>query len=146
MLVPPPDALTRTFVASLADGPSRFVYRRGAPVALLLTTGHRVADAYGVVDVAPYTGIWSMPTVERLDATIAALRAAGGNTVVLPDPLPPGALTVLSRHGFEVLTDGGLQPYVPGRTRATKVAWPDGYDVIKLVDMHHLHPRALRGS
>jgi len=146
VLVPPPDALTRTFVASLADGPSRFVYKRGAPVALLLTTGHRVADAYGVVDVAPYTGIWSMPTVERLDATVAALRAAGGNTVVLPDPLPPGVLTVLSRLGFDVVTDGGLQPYVPGRTRPTKVGWPDGYKVIKLVDMRHLRPRALAGT
>jgi len=146
VLVPPPDALTRTFVASLADGPSRFVYKRGAPVALLLTTGHRVADAYGVVDVAPYTGIWSMPTAERLDATLAALRAAGGNTVVLPDPLPVGVLTALSQRGFELVTDAGLRPFVEGRTRPTKVAWPDGGSVIKLVDTRHLHPGALQGS
>src|SRR6185312_14446305 len=42
VLVPPSDAVTRMFIASLADGPSRFVYKPGAPVALLLTTGHRV--------------------------------------------------------------------------------------------------------
>jgi hypothetical protein len=52
-LVPPDDASTRTFVTSLADGRDRFVVKPGAPVAILLTTGHRVADAYGVSNVSP---------------------------------------------------------------------------------------------
>ena len=48
-LVPPARASTRRFVAALADGRDRFVYKRGAPVAIMLPAGHRVADAYGVV-------------------------------------------------------------------------------------------------
>jgi len=147
--VPDPDPLApsrnpavRRFVASLADGTDRFVVKRGAPVAILLTTGHRVADAYGVVDVTPYTGIESLYTVQRIDATVAALRAAGGNTAILPDPLDPSVLTVLGRDGFELLTPRGLRPYVPGRTRPLALPWPEGA-VIKMVDAQHLHPRAL---
>jgi hypothetical protein len=142
-LVPPSDTSTRTFVASLADGPRRFVYKRGAPVAILLTTGHRVADAYGVVDVAPYTGIESMYTVERLETTLDVLRAAGGNTVILPNPLSPSILPVLARNGFELLTPHGLRPYVRGRTHPAERFWPSGGTVMKWVDMRHLHPRAL---
>ena len=143
-LAPSRDPRVRRFVATLADGPGRFVYKRGAPVAILLTTGHRIADAYGVVNVSPYTGIGSLQTVQRVEATIAALRAAGGNTVVLPDPVDPSILPVLARNGFELLTPLGLRPYVPGRTRPLALPWPGEGAVIKWVDMRHLHPGALR--
>ncbi|HZV73974.1 MAG TPA: hypothetical protein VFF79_09695 [Conexibacter sp.] len=143
-LVPPADAATRRFVASLADGPSRFVVRRGAPVAILLTTGHRVADAYGVVNVSPYTGIESLQTVQRVEAVLDALRDAGGNTVILPNPLDASIFPVLRRRGFELLTQQGLRPYVRGRTRPDERPWPGGTAVIKWVDTRHLHPRALR--
>ena len=96
-LAPSRDQRVQRFVATLADGPSRFVYKRGAPVAILLTTGHRIADAYGVVNVSPYTGIGSLQTVQRVETTIAALRAAGGKPIVLPDPLDPSILPVLAR-------------------------------------------------
>ena len=144
-LAPSKDPQARRFVSTLADGPNRFVFRRGAPVAILLTTGHRVADAYGIVNVSPYTGIESLQTVQRVEATIAALRAAGGNTVILPDPLDPSILPILSRNGFELLTQRGLRPYVPGRTRPLALVWPGAGAVIKMVDMRHLHPRALAG-
>jgi hypothetical protein len=143
-LAPSPDPATRRFVASLADGRSRFVVRRGAPVAILLTTGHRVADAYGVVNVSPYTGIESLQTVQRVEAMLDALRKAGGNTVILPNPLDPSIFTVLQRRGFELLTQRGLRPYVAGRTRAEELLWPGGGAVIKWVDTRHLHPEALR--
>ena len=55
------------FVGSLADGPRRFVFKRGAPVAIFTTMGHRLADSYGVVDVVPYTGPESIHTQEQLD-------------------------------------------------------------------------------
>ncbi|HEX5146158.1 MAG TPA: hypothetical protein VFV85_03980, partial [Conexibacter sp.] len=144
-LVPPPDASTRDFVASLADGPHRFVHRRGAPVAILLTTGHRVADAYGVTDVSQYTGIESLYTTQRVEATLDVLRAAGGNTVILPDPLDASIFPVLERHGFELLTAHGLRRYVRGVHPAERF-WPGGGTVIKWVDTRHLHPRALRGD
>ena len=143
-LVPSQDPQVRQFVSSLADGPSRFVVRRGVPVAILLTTGHRVADAYGVVNVSPYTGIESLQTVARVEATLDALRDAGGNTVILPNPLDPSIFPVLQRRGFELLTPQGLRPYVRGRTRALELPWPGGTAVIKWVDTRHLHPRALR--
>ncbi|HMJ03419.1 MAG TPA: hypothetical protein VK506_10785 [Conexibacter sp.] len=143
-LVPPNDPDTRTFVASLADGPSRFVVKDGAPVAILIMTGHRVADAYDVVNVSPYTGLRSMPTIERVDAVVDALRAAGGNTVILPNPLPTSFLRLLAARGFEVATDDGLQPWVPGKTRPVRMPWPDGGSVVKMVDTRSLHPRALQ--
>jgi len=143
-LAPSRDPRVRRFVATLADGRDRWVYRRGAPVAILLTTGHRVADAYGVVNVSPYTGIGSLETVQHVQAVVAALRAAGGNTAILPDPLDPSILTVLSREGFELVTPLGLRPYVPGRTRPQALLWPGEGAVIKMVDARHLLPRALR--
>jgi hypothetical protein len=142
-LAPPADAARRRFVASLADGRSHFVVKRGAPVAILLTTGHRIADAYGIVNVSPYTGIESLQTVERVEAVLDALRDAGGNTVILPNPLDPSIFPVLQRRGFELLTRTGLRPYVAGRTRPDDRLWPGGGAVMKWVDTRHLHPRAL---
>jgi len=144
-LAPSPDPAVRRFVSSLADGPHRFVVRRGAPVAILLTTGHRIADAYDLVNVSPYTGA-SLETADRVLAVIDALRAAGGNTVILPDPLDASILPILARHGFDLLTPTGLRPYVAGRTRPYALPWPGGIAVIKFVDMRHLHPRALAGG
>jgi hypothetical protein len=141
--VPPADPAARQFVATLADGPSRFAYRRGAPVAILLTDGHHIADAYGVVNVSPYTGVQSLQTVQRVEATLDALRDAGGNTVIVPGIPEPGLYEVLGRRGFQVLTGAGLQPFVEGRTTPYLQPWPIVGSVMKWVDMRHLHPRAL---
>jgi len=143
-LAPPRDPRVRRFIASLADGPNRFVYKRGAPVALLLTTGHRDADAYGVVDVSPYTGVWSLQTVQRVEAIVRVLRAAGGNTIILPDPLDQSILPLLTRDGFALLTAHGLRAYVAGRTRPLALPYPWEGKVIKMVDTRNLYPRALR--
>jgi hypothetical protein len=139
-----PRPSTRRFVASLADGPSRFVVRRGAPVAILLTNGHRVADAYGVVNVSPYSGAESLETLERIEETVDALRRAGGNTIILPNPVNPGILPVLKRLGFYELTQRGLRPFKLNQPLALFVPWPGGGSISKAVDMRHLHPRALR--
>jgi len=144
--VPTTEATAAEFVASLADGPSRFVYRRGAPVALLLTEGHQVAAAYDIADISPYTGTQSLQTVQRVAATLHALRDAGGNTVVLPGIAEPSLYGLLRRRGFEVLTADGLRPYVEGRTVPYTLRWPIVGRVMKWVDMRHLHPRALRSS
>jgi hypothetical protein len=70
-----PDPSTRDF----------FVPRPGAKVAILLTTGHEIADAFGVVNVSRYTGFYSMPNRERLRTVVDDLRAEGGNTIFLPE-------------------------------------------------------------
>ncbi|HEX5146138.1 MAG TPA: hypothetical protein VFV85_03880 [Conexibacter sp.] len=137
-LVPPQDAAARAFVATVADG-RRFVYRHGAPVAILLTTGHRIADAYGVVDVAPYTGVASLQTVERVDRVIDALRRAGGNTVIVPAGVRTGIYDVLARHGFSIVRAGGA-----GGSEPLVQPWPGGYQLMKWVDTRHSLPRALR--
>lgn len=144
-LEPSADPQVARFVASLADGPDRSVYKPGAPVAILLTNGHRIADAYGVIDVSPYTGVESMETVQRVETAIRALRDAGGNTVILPDPLDESIYPVLARLGFEPMTAHGPRPY-SRRAPPTpfEAPWPEGEGVSKWVDMRHLHPRALR--
>ncbi|HKG40170.1 MAG TPA: hypothetical protein VKB25_14365 [Conexibacter sp.] len=142
-LVPSRDPATRRFVSSIADGPHRFVYQPGAPVAIALTLGHRMADAYGIDNVSRYTGIESLETVQRVETMIDDLRAAGGNTVILPNPLDPDIFNVLERAGFKLLTTQGLHRYIAGKTQAIQYPWPDGGTVIKWVDTHHLHPRAL---
>jgi len=138
-----PRPSVRRFVSSLADGPSRFVVRRGAPVAILLDNGHRVADAYGVVDVVPYTGAESIKTSERIREIVGALRRAGGNTIVLPLPLDLSILPPLERMGFRALTNTGLRPYTPGTYKLIELPWPGGRSVIKYVDVRHLHAPAL---
>jgi len=143
-LVAPSDAATRRFVASIADGPHRFVLKRGAPVAILVTTGHRVADAYGITNVSPYTGLESLFTVERVDDVINALRRAGGNTVIVPDPYIPSVLTILQRRGFRVLTPQGLSLLKPGTASPSEMLWPGDQAIMKWVDTRHLRPKALR--
>jgi len=155
-LAAPADPRMRDFVAAIADGRARFVVVRGAPVAVLATLGHRLADAYGVRNVAPYTGVDSLHTTQQVDAVIAALRNAGGNTVVLPatfDQAGDGSAVVstdsaifetLGRRGFALVTPHGLEPYDAQRgvKDATTLPWRGGA-LVKFVDTHHLHPRAL---
>ena len=143
----PADPELRRFVATVADGPSRFEYRRGAPVAVLVTIGHRLADAYGVRNVSPYTGVDSIHTTEQIDAVVGALRRAGGNTVVLPATFDqsndgsevvttdPGIFAALGRRGFALVTAGGLQSYDAqrGLRDAAGVAFRGGR-LVKLVD------------
>ena len=69
-----PDPSTRAFFAPAP----------GAKVAILLTAGHEIAHAFGVVDVARYTGFYSMPNRERLRTVVDDLRAEGGSALYLP--------------------------------------------------------------
>jgi hypothetical protein len=153
-LVPPADPVVRRFVSSLADGPGRFVVEPGAPVAILLTTGHRIADAYGIVNVSPFTGTESIHTAQTVDEIIGALRTAGGNTVILPREVDAGIIDVLQRHGFRVVTREGLGDVDVARNVARHLVlmpWNGAAGVpgftdalVKMVDTRHLHPRALR--
>ena len=126
-LAPVSDPAVRAFIAP----------RRGAPVAILLTTGHRIADAYGAVNVSPYTGTESLRTVERVEAVLDALRDAGGNTVILPIPLDTSIFPLLERRGFKVLTARGLRRFVDGKTEVLIRRWAADRGVIKWVDTRH---------
>ncbi|HZV73321.1 MAG TPA: hypothetical protein VFF79_06365 [Conexibacter sp.] len=112
-LAPPRDAGFRRFVSSIADGRGHFVVRRGAPVALFTATGHLLADGYNLEDVVPYTGR-SVFTVQQFDDALGRLRAAGGNTVLVPALILPRVSELLVRRGFEVLTTSGPRAGLPG--------------------------------
>lgn len=110
----PRDPLFERFVSSIADERGRFVVQPGAPVALFTATGHLIADAYGIEDVVPYTGR-SVFTEEQLDDALGRLRAAGGNTVLVPSLILPRVSDLLARRGFQALTTSGPRAGVPGQ-------------------------------
>jgi hypothetical protein len=147
-LAAPTEAEVRHFIVSIADGPHRFVVRAGAPAALLATNGHRIADAYGIRDVAPYTGEESLLTAEQAERTIDALRSAGGNTMVMPNFGNVDLNRILVRRGFEVVTEQGLrrphfeEPRDFAAVERLRPVIEGGF--VKWVDTRHLHPRALR--
>jgi hypothetical protein len=138
-----PDPRAKAFIASLAT-PNGFYLQRGAPVALAFENGYRVADAYGVANVSQYTDLQMLKTPSTLKQIVAALRRAGGNTIVFDsqkeytEQFPP----ILVSLGFGMVTAHGIadirrHPAVP-LTR-----WVRGEPLIKWVDLHNLHPRVL---
>lgn len=140
-----PDPRSRAFFASVANGRTDFHLVPGAPIAILTTTGHRIADAFGVANVSRYTGMWSIPTEERLTTVVDDLRAAGGNTLLLPE-IYPEANQLLGRLGFGVLTSRGVRPldatgFLP--EDAVRGRW-FGQPVLKWVDLGNLRPAFLR--
>jgi hypothetical protein len=56
----------------------------GKPEAIMSVLGHRVAYEAGVVNVSPYLGSLLIVTIQQVDETLSALRAAGGRLLVLP--------------------------------------------------------------
>ena len=99
-------AIRRFFAATPAAG-GRLVLRPGAPVALFATTGHRLADAYGVRDVVPFTGADSMHTLDDFEGALDVLRAAGGRTVLLQAERVATFSAALERRGFRIVTREG---------------------------------------
>ena len=51
---------------------------RGERVLILIPMGHRIAYELGLVNVAPYVSMISMPAVEQLDEALATLRREEG--------------------------------------------------------------------
>jgi hypothetical protein len=144
--IPPShDPTIRAFVSSVAGGPRQFVGRHGAPVAIFTTMGHRLADAYGVVDVVPYTGPESIHTREQLADALDALRTAGGNTALVPFAQVRRMKNELTRRGFAILTHSGLRrlglqtPTVPADTVILG-------GLTKWVDMRHVPAAVLAGA
>jgi len=88
---------TRTFVAASGAAP-------GERVLILAPMGHRVAYELGLVNVAPYVSIISMPAEEQLTESLDALRAAGGTRVFASiGQTLPLQLQAIEEAGFEVV-------------------------------------------
>jgi hypothetical protein len=64
----------RAFVAQSQPAP-------GERVLILIPMGHRIAYELGLVNVAPYVSMISMPAVEQLEEALDDLRAEGGTRV-----------------------------------------------------------------
>jgi hypothetical protein len=90
----------------------------GERVAILVLLGHRMGYDLGISDVAPYTGIESMPAVQQLTETVQALRDAGGRKLFLSTrDTSPGMRELVRSEGFRLAAQGerGLQLWVDGR-------------------------------
>ncbi|MGB2710623.1 MAG: hypothetical protein WBC33_03840 [Conexibacter sp.] len=129
----------RDFFASLAWGRTRFYVKEGAPAAFLNLAGHRIADAYGIIDVSPYGHITLAPTREMLRRVVGELRRAGGNTLFV-EYFEEAIYRLLAALGFLVMTESGLRTYRRGLALQTVRS------TTKWVDARNLHPRALRGG
>ena len=77
--------------------------RPDAAVAILTALGHRIGYEVDVRDVAGYTGMHQMPTVEQLQETIDTLRAEGGNLLFLGEEWWPEVAPALTSAGFRRL-------------------------------------------
>jgi len=55
--------------------------RRGERVLILIPMGHRLAYELGLVNVAPYVSMISMPAVEQLQEALTTLRREGGTRI-----------------------------------------------------------------
>ncbi len=72
--------------------------QRGEAVLVMSALGHRIALDLGLRDVERFTGPRSVFTVEQLDESLAALRAAGGTKIfVLLVEAYPGLTEALER-------------------------------------------------
>jgi hypothetical protein len=81
----------------------------GTPVALLTDEGQRMSRDAHVDDVSPFTGLPSMPTKHQFNQTLSALRAAGGDEIVVHEngELWPEIIPAMERRGFRQVAANG---------------------------------------
>jgi hypothetical protein len=128
------------FMGAMAESGGGPLLKRGDAIALLWSTGHAIADAYGFKDVVPLNGE-SIFTYEQLDETLHRLRAAKGAIVLVPTLIAERLGKALSDRGFVVLAEGGYTAGIPGRTiPAAAVATQHG--LTKWVDRAAFRPNA----
>jgi hypothetical protein len=83
----------------------RFVAAAGAlpgeRVLILIPMGHRIAYELGLVNVAPYVSMISMPAVEQLHEALATLRREGGRRIfAYLGQVTPEQQQAIERAGF----------------------------------------------
>jgi hypothetical protein len=87
--------------------------RPGEHVLIMSALGHRIAVNLRLDDVERFTGARSVLTVEQLEESLAALRAAGGRKVfVLLVEAFPGMTDVLERDYAPQGTSDGMELWV----------------------------------
>jgi hypothetical protein len=78
----------------------------GDKVAILIPLGHRVAFDAGVVNVSPYAGIESMPTVGQLATTLDVVRREAVSQIYVDLSITPQQVVdALVSAGFSPATD-----------------------------------------
>ncbi|HEV7774716.1 MAG TPA: hypothetical protein VGO48_15655 [Conexibacter sp.] len=87
--------------------------RAGEHVLVMALLGHRIAENRGVQDVEPFTGSKSIFTLEQLEESIAALRAAGGRKLFLQPATTYGDYAPVLTASFALRAEGeGMQLWV----------------------------------
>jgi hypothetical protein len=112
----PPDAAFRNFIGSAPEPGGLSQLRPGAAVVLLWSTGHVIADQYGLRNVVPHVPEATF-TVEQLDESLARLRAAGGSVVLVPDLTREVFALPLAERRFQILTRTGYRPAIAALTK-----------------------------
>ncbi len=88
---------TREFIAHADVSP-------GEHVLILAPMSHRIAYELGLVNVAPYVSMISMPAVRQLAESLDALRAAGGTRVFAAiGQILPAQIQAIEEAGFQVV-------------------------------------------
>ena len=87
---------------------------RGEAVLIMSALGHRIAYNLGLRDVEPFTGARSIFTLEQVDESLAALRAAHGTKVfVLLVEAYPGLTAALERdYDLRARSEEGMALWV----------------------------------
>jgi hypothetical protein len=84
----------RRFVAEAGAAP-------GERVLILIPMGHRIGYELGLVNVAPYVSMISMPAVEQLDEALETLRREGGGRIfAYLGQVTPEQQQMIERAGF----------------------------------------------
>jgi hypothetical protein len=74
---------------------------RGERVLVLIPMGHRLAWELGLVNVAPYVSMISMPAISQLEEALVALRREGGTRVfAYLGQVVPEQLQAIAQAGF----------------------------------------------
>jgi hypothetical protein len=106
------------------------VTRPGEPVALLVTSGHTIAERIGIRDVTPYANVESMPTMQQWAETIAALQRAHGRQVIAETGrMHPEQVAWLLQRGYTAWGEAravGLIFFFKGPLPASKRGSRDG--------------------
>ncbi len=116
------ERLQRTTDATYAQLPAvrlvKLTTRPGEKVVILIPLGHRIAFDAGVIDVAPYTGIQSMPTVGQLETTLDVARRERVRQVYVDRRITTFAVAQALREAGFVLASPADQRYVMLRADA----------------------------
>jgi hypothetical protein len=93
-------AASAIFSPPVAEQAIRERTSRGEHVVILTMLSSRIAYDLGLVNIAPFTYVWAIPTRQMMQQTIDAARAAGVHKIFVDEQAYPEQLRMLEEAGF----------------------------------------------